>query len=226
MILIIYKLYFFPFIIINSYGYFIPSLPSEGTFLRIALELPILPRAQISIGQEYSDFYTPLGIGAYEGQITALPLLDIDKDLSGFEGGFTASVPKTSTTFYRYGYLIPYYNGKKFFGKVIRINLHLLSHNITTCIKSTRIEYYDKINNKIVTNGINSRDACVVILDLESLHPKAVGFRKGFTGKYPYGYLSPGEYSIAVRLNLELFSIQSTNIIELSKVDIKLFREK
>lgn len=78
-----------------------------------------------------------------------------------------------------------------------------------------------KIANGVHYTGpasINIEDACVHILDLQSLHPNARGFRRGFLG-YPYGYLSPGKDQIAVRLNLTHFGLSTTRIIDLNAID-------
>lgn len=58
--------------------------------------------------QEFADFYSTNGIGTYEGQVRPMKLINIDPDLTGFEGGFPTN---TSTEKY-HGYLIPYHNGR------------------------------------------------------------------------------------------------------------------
>eukprot|EP01041_Mallomonas_annulata_P005612 gene5612-11329_t len=199
-----------------SFAYFIPGLASNGNFLRIGMEMEALARAQLIGGQEYADFYTFLGIGPYENQLKSLPLLSIDPDLTGFEGGFTASVRKNSTRSHRYGYLVPYYNGNKFFGKVVRIDLHRMGRNISNCMDFIHSEYYNTASATIISQGVALNESCVAILDLESMHPRAVGFRRGFTGTFPYGFLSPGEFDVAVRIDLAQFSLESTKFIVLT----------
>lgn len=60
-------------------------------------------------------------------------------------------------------------------------------------------------------------DACVHILDLESLHRDARGFRQGFA-QHPYGFLSPGEFSVPVRLDMEHFGLDTTVALDLGEV--------
>ncbi len=71
-----------------SYGYLVPGIESSGYFLQFALEVKATARAQAAGNQEFSDFFTDLGLGTYSSQIQALNLLAIDPDLQGFEGGF------------------------------------------------------------------------------------------------------------------------------------------
>jgi hypothetical protein len=71
-----------------SYGYLIPGIESGGYFLQFQLEVAATARAQPAGDQEFADFNTNLGVGTYSTQIQALDLLRIDKDLTGFEGGF------------------------------------------------------------------------------------------------------------------------------------------
>lgn len=71
-----------------SYGYFIPGIESSGYFVQVQLEVKATARAQAAGSQEFSDFFTSLGIGTYSNQIQALHLPTIDPDLEGFEGGF------------------------------------------------------------------------------------------------------------------------------------------
>ena len=48
-----------------------------------------------------------------------------------------------------------------------------------------------------------------------------IGFRKGFV-QYPYAYLSGGEYSVVVRLNMENFTLSNTRVLDLSEIDSTL----
>ena len=68
------------------------------------------------------------------------------------------------------------------------------------------------------TGTTTKTDACITVLDLSSVHPYARGFRRGFVG-YPYVYLSPGEFTVAVRLNMEDFSIKTVEYADMSLVD-------
>jgi hypothetical protein len=75
-----------------SYGFLVPGIESGGYFLRYGVEIAATARAQVAGGQEFSDFFTDLGIGPYGTQITPLNLLRFDQDLTGFEGGFPGTL--------------------------------------------------------------------------------------------------------------------------------------
>ena len=200
----------------GSFGYLVPGIESSGYFLRVGLEMAAAARAQVAGGQEFADFDTSLGVGTYANQIRALPLLEIDPDLGGFEGGFSANTNEKY-----YGYLVPHFNGKKFFGKVVRVDL-MKMENITRCQASVRMEFFNSNTGDIEVTGEDESVACVTILDLGSLHPRAVGFMKGFTGvieKKVYAFLSPGQYDVVVRMDLENFGLATTRIIPLGDFD-------
>lgn len=72
----------------NSYGFLVPGIESGGYFVRYGVEIAATARAQVAGGQEFADFFTNLGIGTYDTQIQAINLLELDPDLTGFEGGF------------------------------------------------------------------------------------------------------------------------------------------
>lgn len=74
-----------------------------------------------------------------------------------------------------------YLSTQKFFGKVVRIDLRRME-NVTNCSLSIRNEKRDKETGEIVATGESERSACVTVLDLESLHARAVGYIKGFAG--------------------------------------------
>ena len=94
--------------------------------------------------------------------------------------------------------------------------------NVTTCLENYRYEGLDSSGNMAHTGTATSADtACILVLNLTTLHPNARGFRKGFMG-YPYGYLSPGEFSVAVRLNMDDFSIATSVALDLSIEDQSL----
>jgi hypothetical protein len=94
--------------------------------------------------------------------------------------------------------------------------------NATDCMESYRMESINITTGEITRTGnTNDNDACVTVLDLASLHPFARGFRRGFVG-HPYVYLSPGEFNVLVRLNMEDFSIATVSIIDLDQVSSSL----
>ena len=78
----------------SGYGFLVPGVESGGYFVGMGLEMNATARAQSSGsnaaigGQEFADFFAHLGVGTYNKQITPLKLVDIDPDLTGFEGGF------------------------------------------------------------------------------------------------------------------------------------------
>lgn len=205
-----------------SYGFFVPGVESNGIFLRLGLEMKALPRAQFFGGQEYADFKTFDGVGTYAGQILTIPLLSFDDDLTGFEGGFSASVRNSDGTYQRYGFLVPNYNGQKYFGKVVRIDLHFMGLNHSQCMASNRTEIYNPATKSVQIIGSTSTSACVVILDLASMNRKAVGFRKGFTGKFPDAYLVPGTHDVVVKINIAVFSLATTRFLDMGSIDTTL----
>lgn len=203
-----------------SYGHFIPGVESNGYFLQIGMEMVASARAQAAEKQEFADFNTRLGLGTYETQINTIHLPTIDDDLIGFEGGFAYNITKNGETKH-YGLLIPYHNTKYYFGKVVIIDLITLRDSNTTCQGDYRIENYDQSTDSIVFSGTNtdlSTTPCVHVINLASKFNQARGFRRGFLG-YPYGYLSPGEGSMTVRLDLEDIGIHSTKFIDLSRIN-------
>lgn len=110
---------------------------------------------------------------------------------------------------------------QKFFGKVVRIDLKDGMQNVTKCAENFVIERYDAITGKIVYSGPgnpHSNSTCVHVLDLQSMYPQAVGFRRGFLS-FPFGYLSPGQYSTAVRIDLTHFSLNHSHFIDLGTID-------
>lgn len=76
----------------NSFGYFIPGIESSGYFVQVKLEESAAARPQSATSQEFANFFTNLGIGTYDTQVSAIRLTDIDPDLEGFEGGFTCKI--------------------------------------------------------------------------------------------------------------------------------------
>lgn len=71
-----------------SYAYLVPGIESGGYFIQIMLEESAAARPQSSTTQEFSDFFSNLGVGTYSSQVSPLKLTDLDSDLQGFEGGF------------------------------------------------------------------------------------------------------------------------------------------
>lgn len=199
--------YFFNYIVEGSdrplsYGFLVPGPETSGNFVSFSIEMKATARAQSAGGQEYSDFFSDLGIGTYPSQVVPLKLTDIVPGLTGFEGGFAVNM----TNGKHYGVLVPYHNGVDFHGRVVRVDLQRLRRDedggdAAACAQSVRIEAIDK-NGTLRTFGETTENACVTILDLGTKHPLAKGFRKGFVG-YPYGYLAAGTYNVVVRLDME-----------------------
>lgn len=103
----------------------------------MAIEVPSAARAQVAGGQEFADFNTSLGIGTYATQLKLLHLPSIDPELIGFEGAFSAN-----TSHGHYGFIVPYHNKIRFFGKLVRVKLFEME-NITDCLLRWRIEQLD-----------------------------------------------------------------------------------
>lgn len=200
-----------------SYGFFVPGPETQGHFLSVALEMKATARAQSAKGQEFADFFSDLGIGTYKTQANSLhlPSLIPGLPLLGYEGGFAMN----TTDGRHFGILVPYHNGQVFHGRVVRVDLLQLRRiedggSIANCSESVRYEYYNGTN--LVTSGPPTDEACVVILDLGSKHPRARGFRKGFPGN-PYAYLSAGEFDINVRLDIYNFTLEAAITLDISE---------
>lgn len=94
--------------------------------------------------------------------------------------------------------------------------------NASDCMGSYRMESKNLSSGQTIYTGSRDKsEACVTVLDLETLHPYARGFRRGFVG-YPYVYLSPGEFNVLVRLDMENFGIETVSIIDLDQVNSAL----
>lgn len=227
----------------DSFAFFVPGVNSDGYFLKVAIENKSAARAQSAGSQEFADFYAQDGVGTYNATVTAtaqvsyLRLLDIDSDLTGFEGG----IPYNTSDGRYYGVLVPWHNGKDWHGKVVRINLRTMDgdrdvsrtsplyNNVTgtfdftaalkACKGSYRKEYYDPpySNNLKVfpPNAPSEKSACITVLDLSTYTKNARGFIRGFTN-YPYIYLSPGRFNIPVRLHMETFSLSTTRFLNVT----------
>ena len=148
-----------------------------------------------------------------------------------------------TTSSEHYGILVPNSNGEKLIGKVVRIDLKAMVQNVTKCSLSYHTEFYDHHTNTVnityrKSNGVHTTthfdarkssvaltafytslgisSSCITVLDLSTLHPQAIGFRKGFTSGHHHGYLSPGEHSVAVQMDVINFSLDSVRMIDLS----------
>ena len=96
--------------------------------------------------------------------------------------------------------------------------------NTTKCSYSYRME--QMVNGQINVTGRSfdgggipsEEEACVMVLDVGSLHPFAKGFLRGFLN-YPHGYLSAGEFSVIARLDVSNFHLSAVSIIDLSTVN-------
>jgi hypothetical protein len=118
----------------------------------------------------------------------------------------------------------------------VRFNLFDVE-NVTRCMDHVRVEKLDA-NGNPEYSGVPLADACIVVLHLETIHPDARGFRRGILGKcitrsarvkdisslccclgYPYGFLSPGQFDVAIRFDVEDFGIHSVKAIPLRLVN-------
>jgi hypothetical protein len=94
-----------------------------------------------------------------------------------------------------------------------------MNKDIAACEQSFVKE--TKVNGVITFSGpmaSNPDAACVRILDLMTVNPRAKGFRRGFIG-HPYGYLSPGTDQILVRIDLLNFGLTNVKMIDLAAVN-------
>ena len=206
-----------------AFGFLVPGVETNGYFVKFVIEMKAAARAQVAGGQEFADFYTELGVGTYDKQVIPLKLNDItsnptvDADLTGFEGGFTVNCTRRLE---HYGILVPYHSGTRFHGKVVRIDILNMGEEpsqVAACAAKWRMETYDANGNIVVTGPSSAADACVFILDLESLHKDARGFKRGFVN-YPYAFLSPGQFNIPIRINVCDFGLHSTLALDLGTV--------
>jgi hypothetical protein len=98
-----------------------------------------------------------------------------------------------------YGFLVPHYNGQVhgtlqwsdtnaftqgYHGKLVRFDLWNWTHG-SNCSSSVRYEEWDAVNGRAHCVGYceAAEDACITVLDLETLDENLVGFQKGFVGK-------------------------------------------
>mmetsp|Transcript_8789 Transcript_8789/g.14972 ORF Transcript_8789/g.14972 Transcript_8789/m.14972 type:complete len:537 (-) Transcript_8789:143-1753(-) len=198
----------------GGYCFLAPGVDSGGYFARMAIEVPSAARAQVAGGQEFADFNTSLGIGTYATQMKLLHLPTIDRELGGFEGAFSAN-----TTNGHYGFVVPYHNRVRFFGKLVRVDLFGME-NITDCMLRVRFEKLDANGDPEIIGWPDINTACVTVLILETIHEDARGFKRGFMG-YPYGYLSPAQFDVAIRIDVEDFGIHSTKALDMGDVRIE-----
>ena len=198
----------------KAFGFLVPGIESDGYFLKFVIEQKAAARAQVAGGQEFSDFYTELGVGTYEGQFIPMRLSDLMPELAGFEGGYSVNC----TNGKHYGILVPNHNGSLFTGVVARVDLQAMDAELT-CQGNWRHEASDGAGGVIVSGNASStaENACVHTLDLTTLHPNARGFRRGVVNM-PYVFLSPGEFNVPVRLDVCDFGIATTKFLDLTDV--------
>ena len=122
----------------------------------MAIEVPSAARAQVAGGQEFADFNTSLGIGTYATQLRLLHLPTIDNELIGFEGAFSAN-----TSHGHYGFVVPYHNKVRFFGKLVRVNLFMME-NITECMKRWRTER--NVSGVSENDGSGTRECLLMMM--------------------------------------------------------------
>lgn len=193
----------------GGYGFLVPGL--NGYFTSVKLERAGAIRAQLDNVQEFGNFSSSGGNAPFLDQVDYIALFRLDDDLRGFEGGFSSSnlvcpdvgyaSSSTLSTSYscstsapaanqcpstcvmrHYGYLIPFHNGVKFFGKVVRIDLQAMTGAKltsppssassstctiatrrcgTTCTDSVRREWWSSTDNSWHESGPASDDACI-----------------------------------------------------------------
>ncbi len=103
------------------------------------------------------------------------------------------------------------------------MNLKDMISNATKCQSKYSIESVVALTGNYFLRGSSPPEtACVSVLDLASLHPRAIGFRKGFAGHDTFAYLAPGEHDVAVRLNVTSFRLADVRLVDLSLVDSRL----
>ena len=96
----------------NSTGYLVPGVQTNGWFVKFRCEMISALRAQAAIRQELADYDTTtetpdpitglisvarlhrIATGTYKRQLKLLHLIDLDPDLTGFDGGFPGRHPR------------------------------------------------------------------------------------------------------------------------------------
>jgi len=184
----------------------------SGRFTVVDLATDQLSTVRIhEVLTDFGDFYSELGRGPYAEQARSYDLTTFDPDLKGFWGAVYAAVDGTS-----YGFLVPNFNGREVFGKVVRIDLEA---------------FWDAKNTSTVSicaaGDAGFPNGCTIaVLDLTEVHT----YLRGFAGGFAHGgfvYLVPAadgrESSTPVahlaRVRAGQFNASGVEWLELSEYD-------
>jgi len=190
----------------KQYGaaYLVPyhnQLPEySGKLVRVNLNTKFLSYVRIhNVLTDFADYYSFRGQAPYKlGQLYVNDLSKIDKELVGFQGGFSAKCGSKS-----YGFLVPYFDGTKYSGKAVRI----------------RGDYFLNVTSGFpCMPNLNSKCA-IKELDFTQKAPKLAGFAGGFSdGCWVYfvPYFNGYEFaSRVVRVHAENFTVANITILDL-----------
>jgi hypothetical protein len=171
-----------------GYGYFVPYYNDVIGFSGRVARLDL--RSQ-GVEPDFANFQSYESQGAYDNQLHMLDLTELDPDLKGFQGGFSAIGRSTddvdgAQTYTNYAYLVPYFNGRHF-GKLVRLNLDYFD----LCGTSTQV----RLNTSSVKGAFPPQEW---IFQAEAgrwqerILPKTAGFRMTETENDAYLQLNKG----------------------------------
>ena len=150
-----------------------------------------------------------------EDQVIVTDLTAVDDELRGFQNGFAAYDKDTDIS---YGFLVPFFTGESYVGKVVRVEQGQYNNSNTSAFNGWKEEYK-------ATGGEVPNDK-VKVLDLTAVDPTLRGFMAGFADE-TYAYFVPffnGNTfaSKLVRVNFKTFDAASVQVLDLSLADKRL----
>lgn len=203
------------------------------------------------IESDFADYYSKSetstdGVNPYvkqtskskTDQVVIKRLKNLDPDLSGYQGGFGALYGTLS-----YGFLVPFFNGKEHFGKVIRVNCGNFNNtgSIDDWYESTTFREFRTVASTTVVNDNDGNPRTVYdyedftkdtdfrgvdVLDLTTVDPDLKGFIGGFShGEYAYfvPFMNGKVYSSKlVRVHVHNFDAAHATVLDLSLKDRRL----
>mmetsp|Transcript_35984 Transcript_35984/g.46235 ORF Transcript_35984/g.46235 Transcript_35984/m.46235 type:complete len:692 (+) Transcript_35984:269-2344(+) len=163
---------------------------------------------------DFGDYYSRLGIGPYESSLRIYDLTQDDPDLKGFWGAVYAKYNDIN-----YGFLVPNYNGDRYFGKVVRINMD----DFWAEKNDTEIRVCSEADTQWFPNRCH-----ISVLNIDAVHTHLRGFVSGFSHG-DHIYLIPLFHGHAKRPNSHLvrfhagdFNSSTVEWIDLVEFDPRL----
>ena len=223
---------------IQGMAYVVPNFDGKkftGDLVELDLETAKYSKVRIhGIEGDFSDFYSksPVdadGVDPYVAarsmsgtdQVMVKRLENHDPDLAGFHGGFAALYGKIS-----YGFLVPFFNGAKHHGKIVRINCGTYN-NSNTDSWQLGTEFREFNNKGEGETFLQDTDFTAIdVFDLTSVDPELRGFLGGFSkGDYAYfvPFMNGEKYSgKLVRIHIHNFDASTVEVLDLSQKDSRL----